>query len=1158
MQTNKIVSPELETCVVAAPPDDLVRYINLKLAALGERPSGAAADAGFLELAGPLLRNHLEKDELLGWPLCPVDTRIQRFIDDYLADSDFPAARLPSRTLVLDRPGMGRALSLPPSRDSFVSPYVTSYRVAQGVLHNPKSDRRTTQGVFHVAEGGLPIPADKQAVPKHTFARLLAAALRPPEDALALPFTSAQPVGARLFVSLLLRPLVCPRSERDPEKRMEVRFFAPGSLVSNLDFVESIFGNGGDPFLLENDAALDVAGWTGHSGCVILAPHLVGLTKLELGLPSVDQATPRQLRDRMCYRDPGELYNGGNAFKITCRDARGVIVTVIADNYYGYCKKEVKTQISYAANLYGSCEEEHAGGVLAYPSYVLGSNFGKGHSVELKRTTFERALELLGDRVERKPGRHAVDRRFPSVHYVPEDTEFDLPAGIAHWSLDGTRQELPLHADAVYILPSGYKVRVEKQSGGTSWRLIGSRGEGVLCHKPCTVSGGGKSEISKSLQPMIKASPAYVKDYERDFERVAEFLAMDFSNVYRPGKRDVRAARPIMSPERSLGSVVKLLTPSDDYTDEHNAWLRALPQTIRALVFIVKRYHRPDWGDPKLHFTVDTVNGFPSHELKFDGQLLMSGHLRVGFEPETSLWRMFKLRPDFHPADKVQVEDDITASLIVSRRAISGLSPAYPHESVKVVANCEEYLFQRPDDAVQRGFDAQAEIDLATAGTFISNFEPLTHDDVQRLADHVTEFDRFTLPMRDFLARFLEDAQTEYAVSSAHVRLVDGKPSKNPRYLQRRPDHVNERDAYVAEVGARLDGEVPSPQPLLPVVHAVLAGRRANRAQPEIGLPPLAVFGPLHYQEIPELFMDFLSSLTGKSPSTTGFGSEGALTKGPFNALWPVVDMNNALVSAILTGYAGFTSVAGWVGPRYKVDHDVSMLVPELWCRMSVKERDPSYLIQNGYLEAVGDFDYQGRRVLGSRLGYRITRRFVEHFLGRMFQTPNAVFTEDMLRPELQGREPFVAGIDALVATQTRVAESYFEDGSVNGACPPLFALLHVMVHGQYEGMRPDDPRFRALFTRESLLDSEWYKERLRTKQQRDILLWQRHAVALDEASHLRRLKPALFRERLAIVERELARVSSSDYLDELDGSLGADPFEHQGSAVRRFDSAAQ
>ena len=48
------------------------------------------------------------------------------------------------------------------------------------------------------------------------------------------------------------------------------------------------------------------------------------------------------------------------------------MVTIIADNYYGYCKKEVKTQISFSANLYGLCEEEHAGGALVFPSYDLG------------------------------------------------------------------------------------------------------------------------------------------------------------------------------------------------------------------------------------------------------------------------------------------------------------------------------------------------------------------------------------------------------------------------------------------------------------------------------------------------------------------------------------------------------------------------------------------------------------------------------------------------------------------------------------------------------------------------------------------------------------------------------------------------------------------
>ena len=37
------------------------------------------------------------------------------------------------------------------------------------------------------------------------------------------------------------------------------------------------------------------------------------------------------------------------------------MVTVIADNYFGYCKKEVKTQLGYTANIYGMVEEEHAG-----------------------------------------------------------------------------------------------------------------------------------------------------------------------------------------------------------------------------------------------------------------------------------------------------------------------------------------------------------------------------------------------------------------------------------------------------------------------------------------------------------------------------------------------------------------------------------------------------------------------------------------------------------------------------------------------------------------------------------------------------------------------------------------------------------------------------
>ena len=42
--------------------------------------------------------------------------------------------------------------------------------------------------------------------------------------------------------------------------------------------------------------------------------------------------------------------------------------------------------------------------------------------------------------------------------------------------------------------------------------------------------------------------------------------------------------------------------------------------------------------------------------------------------------------------------------------------------SQKYVQNCERYLFQRPDDAIHRGYDGQAESDIALPNAFMSNF----------------------------------------------------------------------------------------------------------------------------------------------------------------------------------------------------------------------------------------------------------------------------------------------------------------------------------------------------------------------------------------------------------------------------------------------------
>ncbi|MGH8019663.1 MAG: hypothetical protein ACREIA_15555, partial [Opitutaceae bacterium] len=413
----------------AASDSQLIEFINLKLAAMGQPIHGRTEDYAHLSLSRSLIANYQEKSRLLVKHLCPVDQAIDAFLRDYLGDSvpERADSLVPCETFTLDQAGLARVMSLPADADTFESPALKSYRVAQGVLHNPEKDRRTTEGVFHIAEGGLPIPADKKAVPAPVFAKLLETALEPPPELMRLPFTGAQEEHASTWVSLLMRPIVCPEVPGvSRQKTMETRFFAPGALVANLDFVESIFGNAGDPFLPENDARLDTTHWSGQTGCVILAPHLTKVRKKDLGLPPSFEASDRQKREGMCWEQEVECYNDGGAFKITCRDQRGVIVTLIADTYFGYCKKEVKTQISYAANLYGLAEEEHAGGAIAFPTYDLGEDFRLSEYIPIVDHTFDELLARHGSRLELHEDGYAIDKAYPDIRYVPEDAFFSL------------------------------------------------------------------------------------------------------------------------------------------------------------------------------------------------------------------------------------------------------------------------------------------------------------------------------------------------------------------------------------------------------------------------------------------------------------------------------------------------------------------------------------------------------------------------------------------------------------------------------------------------------------------------------------------------------------------------------------------------------------
>lgn len=1139
---------------------DLIQYINLQLASLGqplyydnEDATTKYSNARFLSLTEDLIKSFKEKSRLLSEHQSPADTRIQAFIDDYLKDIQFEKSlRIPNDTFILNQKGLAREISLPPDGDTFKNELISSYRLKQGILNNPAKDKRTTKGTFHIVRGGLPVPLDKKEVPKTAFAHLLHAALNPPTDLQTLPFTCNQKEQAKVIASLLLRPVVCPEVKGViSEKSMEIRFFAPGSLVSNLDFVETIFGNAGDPYLAVNDAALDVEHWTGHTGCIIMAPHLVQCKKKDIGLPHYDDASERQRNEGMCWKDPNECYNEGGAFKLTCRDDRGVVITLVADNYYGYSKKEIKTQISYSANLYGLVEEEHAGGAIAFASgNMMDKVFGEIFTSKFNnKYSFEEVKKLLGDTIDVQPEGYAIDKKYPDVIYIPEYANLDISTNSVNWKNKNKDFALKLSPLKTYIHPTGHKFQLTKHSYQNLWRIVDTNPEGIFCHKPSTVSGGGKSEISKSMQNAIKYGTFYVDDLEKDSQLADEIINRDYSNRWKNIRPNASPSRPFLSPKRTLGSAVKLLTPSDQYSDEYNAYLKGIPDHIRTLALYIKRLYRSaetsttsSW---KENFSVEVVNGRKSHALRYNNSPVVSSNVRIGFSADGN-WLLHKLRSDFIPSEKIQMEDDISASITIPANQLSNLNKEFTNKSVKLTTNCESYFFQRPDEAVIRGYDKEAEYDIVQGNTFLTNYEPLTKANAIELYNDSINFEEYTQPVKDFIIKVVESEKDMYFATPSHTRIVDGKPTANPRYLEKNKTKEDNINTYIAEVGIRLHRKMSVNDPVYHPVNAVLPGRRNNPVDKEAGIRPLSVYNPIHYQELPELFMDFICSLTGKSPSTTGAGSEGALTKGPFNMLVATSDLNNALLSYILTEYPGFSSAAGFIGSENRFDHDISILIPEIWARLVPEDRDPKNLIKNECLEKLEDFEYNGKKVLASRLGYRITENFAFRCMNRLFDEPLAVFNERMLKPELQSIEDYVDGINNIVEAQQKVALTYFKDGSIEAAIPPLKILLHIMAYGQYEGKEISHPDLRKYFDREYVINSDWYKERLNLKQAKDIKFYKERIEYLKTFMSIPENAGLVIemdiKGKIKLAEEMLKSVSGKDYLKNLEGTIGADP----------------
>ena len=93
--------------------------------------------------------------------------------------------------------------------------------------------------------------------------------------------------------------------------------------------------------------------------------------------------------------------------------------------------------------------------------------------------------------------------------------------------------------------------------------------------------------------------------------------------------------------------MIKLLTPSSKYTQEYNEWLEEIPHYIKGLVYIVKRFYKPEWeNDWQNYFTVDTIDGKFGNELKFNGRKLVASYLRIRVD-ERQILANIQITPGF-------------------------------------------------------------------------------------------------------------------------------------------------------------------------------------------------------------------------------------------------------------------------------------------------------------------------------------------------------------------------------------------------------------------------------------------------------------------------------------------------------------------------------
>jgi len=82
--------------------------------------------------------------------------------------------------------------------------------------------------------------------------------------------------------------------------------------------------------------------------------------------------------------------------------------------------------------------------------------------------------------------------------------------------------------------------------------------------------------------------------------------------------------------------------------------------------------------------SVEIINGRKGTALMYNNSKIMASYVRIGFTDDGG-WYLHKLRSDFIPSLKIQMEDDITASITLPAKSMKDLNPEYKNKSVNKI-----------------------------------------------------------------------------------------------------------------------------------------------------------------------------------------------------------------------------------------------------------------------------------------------------------------------------------------------------------------------------------------------------------------------------------------------------------------------------------------